>query len=289
MIEFVQLLLGGLVIGSIYGLIAIGFTAIFNATGIVNFAQGDFAALGALSAAAAYRAGLPLLWAALLAVLLVAVIAMAIERLALRRTRQDVARGMVVTIGIGVVLQGTMALFWGTDAYPLPSFSGEAPLEFGGATIPTQALWVLGTAAALMLLLTWFLRRTYIGKLFRACSINPLAATLVGVRIRTVSTLSFGISGALGALAGIVVAPITLAQFDGGLMLGLKGFVACIIGGFGNPLGAAIGGLLLGTIEALTAGYLSSGYKNAIAFCVMLVFLLLRPGGILGEMESAKR
>jgi branched-chain amino acid transport system permease protein len=148
-------------------------------------------------------------------------------------------------------------------------------------------LWVIGTAAALVGSLYFFFQHTYLGKMFRACAMNPFAARLVGVRVATMSAISFMLSGTLGAVAGIIIAPIALTQYDSGLQLGIKGFVACIIGGLGNPIGAALGGLLLGILEAFAAGYVSSGYKNAIAFVLLLLFLFFRPGGLLGEMERA--
>jgi branched-chain amino acid transport system permease protein len=283
-----QFLLGGLVVGSIYGLIGVGFTCIFNVTGIVNFAQGDFAMIGAMSAIALIDGGVPMPVALLLAIVLTCLVAAVIERTAIRPVRGDVMRGIVVTIGIGVVLQGIAAILWGTDAQPMPAFSGEKPLRIFGATIVPQSLWVIGTAAALMIVLDLFFRRTYLGQMFRACAMNPFAAQIVGMRTDTMSLIGFIMSGALGAIAGIIVAPIALTQYDSGLSLGIKGFVACIVGGFGNPIGAAVGGLMLGVIEAFAAGYVSSGYKNAIAFVLLLAFLLFRPGGLLGEFEKAR-
>jgi branched-chain amino acid transport system permease protein len=283
-----QFLLGGLVVGSIYGLIGVGFTCIFNVTGIVNFAQGDFAMIGAMSAIALIAGGVPMPVALLLAIVLTCLVAAVIERTAIRPVRGDVMRGIVVTIGIGVVLQGIAAILWGTDAQPMPAFSGEKPLRIFGATIVPQSLWVIGTAAALMIVLDLFFRRTYLGQMFRACAMNPFAAQIVGMRTDTMSLIGFIMSGALGAIAGIIVAPIALTQYDSGLSLGIKGFVACIVGGFGNPIGAAMGGLMLGVIEAFAAGYVSSGYKNAIAFVLLLAFLLFRPGGLLGEFEKAR-
>lgn len=283
-----QFLLGGLVVGSIYGLIGVGFTCIFNVTGIVNFAQGDFAMIGAMSAIALIAGGVPMPVALLLAIVLTCLVAAVIERTAIRPVRGDVMRGIVVTIGIGVVLQGIAAILWGTDAQPMPAFSGEKPLRIFGATIVPQSLWVIGTAAALMIVLDLFFRRTYLGQMFRACAMNPFAAQIVGMRTDTMSLIGFIMSGALGAIAGIIVAPIALTQYDSGLSLGIKGFVACIVGGFGNPIGAAVGGLMLGVIEAFAAGYVSSGYKNAIAFVLLLAFLLFRPGGLLGEFEKAR-
>jgi branched-chain amino acid transport system permease protein len=283
-----QFLLGGLVVGSIYGLIGVGFTCIFNVTGIVNFAQGDFAMIGAMSAIALITAGLPMPVALMLAIVLTCLVAALIERTAIRPVRGDVIRGIIVTIGIGVILQGFAVVVWGTDAQPMQAFSGEKPLRIFGATVVPQSLWVIGTAVILMIALDLFFRRTYLGQMFRACAMNPFAAQLVGMRTGTMSLVGFIMSGALGAIAGIIVAPIALTQYDSGLSLGIKGFVACIVGGFGGPIGAAVGGLVLGVLEAFAAGYVSSGYKNAIAFVLLLAFLLFRPGGLLGEFERAR-
>jgi len=289
MVELAQYLASGVVVGSIYGLIAVGFTAVYNATGIVNFAQGDFSMLGALLAIGLLAAGVPLLPAIVLAVLAVGFAASTIERVAIRPVGSDVLRGIIITIGVGASLQGIAVLLWGTDAYPLRAFSGERPIGFGGVTIPPQALWVVGTAALLMLGLYLFLTRTYFGKAFRACALNPFAASLMGIPTERMRLASFFLSGLIGAVAGIIIAPIALMQYDSGIFLGIKGFVACIIGGFGNPIGAVVGGLLLGLLESLATGYLSSGYKNAIAFIVLLLFLFVRPGGLFGELEDVKR
>lgn len=288
MSDALQFLIGGLVVGSIYGLIGVGFTCIYNVTGIVNFAQGDFAMIGAMTAIALIGAGLSMPVALLLAVLATCVIAAAIERITIRPVQGDVVRGIIVTIGIGVVLQGIAAILWSTDAQPMPAFTGERPIRMLGTTLLPQALWVLGAAAVVMLLLEMLFRHTYIGRMFRACAMNPYAAQLMGISVSTMSLISFIMSGALGAVAGIVIAPIALTQYDSGLQLGIKGFVACIVGGFGGPVGAAAGGLLLGVLEAFAAGYVSSGYKNAIAFVMLLAFLLLRPGGLLGEFERSQ-
>lgn len=274
--------------GSIYGLIGVGFTCIFNVTGIVNFAQGDFAMIGGMSAIAFIAAGVPMPLAILLAVASTCCVAAIIERTAIAPVRGDVIRGIIVTIGIGVIIQGIAVIIWGTDAQPMDSFSGDRPIRLLGAAILPQSLWVVGTAAVMMIVLETFFRRTYLGQMFRACAINPFAAQLVGIRTDTMSLVSFIMSGALGAIAGIIVAPIALTQYDSGLTLGIKGFVACIVGGFGGPIGAALGGLVLGLLEAFAAGYVSSGYKNAIAFMLLLIFLLFRPGGLLGEFEKTR-
>ncbi|GLR96452.1 MULTISPECIES: branched-chain amino acid ABC transporter permease [Bradyrhizobium] len=288
MSDALQFLISGLVVGSIYGLIGVGFTCIYNVTGIVNFAQGDFAMVGAMSAIALNAAGAPLWLAILLAILITSAVAVLIERTAIQPVRGDVMRGIIVTIGVGVVLQGLAAIVWGTDAQPMPAFSGEKLIHLLGATVMPQSLWVIGVGILAMGGLDLLFRRTYLGQMFRACAMNPFAARLVGMKVETMSLVGFVMSGALGAIAGIVVAPIALTQYDSGLQLGIKGFVACIVGGFGGPVGAAVGGLVLGVLEAFSAGYVSSGYKNAIAFALLLGFLLFRPGGLLGDYDRVR-
>ncbi|WP_156456789.1 branched-chain amino acid ABC transporter permease [Bradyrhizobium sp. CCH5-F6] len=288
MSDALQFLISGLVVGSIYGLIGVGFTCIYNVTGIVNFAQGDFAMVGAMSAIALNVAGVPLWLAIVLAIVITSVVAVLIERTAIQPVRGDVMRGIIVTIGVGVVLQGMAAIVWGTDAQPMPAFSGEKLIHLLGATVMPQSLWVIGVGIVAMGGLDLLFRRTYLGQMFRACAMNPFAARLVGMKVETMSLVGFVMSGALGAIAGIVVAPIALTQYDSGLQLGIKGFVACIVGGFGGPVGAAVGGLVLGVLEAFSAGYVSSGYKNAIAFALLLGFLLFRPGGLLGDYDRVR-
>ncbi|HUT49769.1 MAG TPA: branched-chain amino acid ABC transporter permease [Alphaproteobacteria bacterium] len=288
MTDALQFLFAGLVIGSIYGLAGIGFTAVYNVTGVVNFAQGDFAMLGAMLAIAMMAVGTPMIVAIVLAIIVVALLGGVIERLAIRPASQTVIRGIIITIGLGVLLQGVAVVLWDSNPKSLPAFSGETPINVLGATLPPQSIWVVGTAVVLMVALHFFFQRSYLGKAFRACAVNPFAARLVGVRVPTMASISFMLSGALGAVAGIIVTPIALMQYDSGIGIGIKGFIACIIGGFGHPIGAAIGGLMLGVIEAFSAGYLSSGYKDAIAFILLLGFLFARPEGIMGEMEKAQ-
>jgi branched-chain amino acid transport system permease protein len=289
MIEFFQYTASGLVVGCIYGLIAIGYTAVYNVTGIVNFAQGDASMLGALSAVGLLGLHVPLPLAILLAVLLVGVLGIVMERVAIRPAGSNVMRGIIITIGVGVAFQGAALIIWGTDAQPLPAFSGEQPISIGGVSVQPQAFWIVGSAALLMLALYVFYTRTYLGKAYRACAMNAQASGLMGIPTNTMRGIGFLLSGLTGAIAGVIIAPIALMQYDSGIFLGIKGFVACIIGGFGNPIGAALGGLVLGLLESYSTGYLSSGFKNAIAFVMLLVFLFPRPGGLLGELGTVKR
>lgn len=287
--QALQLLIGGLVVGSIYGLIGIAFTGVYTVTGVVNFAQGDLAMIGAMIGAAAVSLGLAEPIAILIGILSGAILGIALFRFGIQPLKGNLVGAVIVTIGFGIALQGMAVAIWGTDAQTLPAFSGETPIRIGGATLPPQALWVLATAIILMAILTVFFQYTYAGRAFRASSVNPLASQLCGIESRKMGMIAFILSGTLGATAGLVIAPITFTSSDIGIPLAIKGFTACIIGGLGSAVGAMIGGLLLGLIEAFSAGYLSSGYKNAIAFVVLLLFLAFRPGGILGELESTGR
>jgi len=289
MAELVQYLISGLVVGSIYGIVGIGYTGVYNVTRIVNFAQGDFAMVGAMIAIASVELGLRLPVAIMLAIVATCAVGLTVERLAIRPARADEVRGIIITLGVGVTLQGLAVQVWGTDPRVLPPFTGERPINILGASMPPQAIWVLATAGAFVAVLHFFWSRTYLGKAFRACAVNPYAARLVGIDVRSMSALSFALSGLLGAAAGLIVAPIVLTQYDSGVSLGIKGFVACIVGGLGHPIGAVLGGLMIGLLEAFAAGLLSSGYKNAIAFVLLLGFLFLRPGGLLGELERVDR
>jgi branched-chain amino acid transport system permease protein len=195
---------------------------------------------------------------------------------------------IMITIGGSIVLKGGALLLLGKDTVGLPSFSGDAPLRLGTATIPRQGLWVLGIAAGVMTAIEVFFRRTLLGKAFRAAASNPYAATLMGVEVRRIVLVSFALSAALGAIAGAIVAPITTTAFDRGTMLGLKGFCAAVVGGLGSGPGVIAGGLLLGVLESLGAGLLSSGYKDAIAFGLLIVTLLVRPRGLFGPPDTTK-
>jgi branched-chain amino acid transport system permease protein len=190
---------------------------------------------------------------------------------------------IIITIGASILLRGLALLIWGKNFHAMPHFSGETPLHLGSATLLPQSLWVMGGAAVLVLGVRYFFGRTTAGKALLACSCNRTAAHLMGINVRRMLLLAYGMSAMLGAVAGILVAPITFTSYDAGVMLGLKGFSAAILGGMGNPMGAVAGGLLLGVLESLGAGFVSSGYKDAIAFLVILLVLFLKPSGLFGR------
>jgi branched-chain amino acid transport system permease protein len=216
-------------------------------------------------------------------------VGLALEKFAVEPARgASVVTLIIITIGASILLRGLATLVWDKKLHTLQPFSGEQPIQFAGATLLPQSLWVLGVTFGIVLLLGWFFGRTLIGKAMLATSHNPLAAQLCGVNVRFVLLLSFGLSAALGAIAGILIAPITLTAWDVGVMLGLKGFAAAILGGLGSGAGAVVGGLALGIVESLGAGYVSSAYKDAIAFVIILAVLFFMPSGLLGK-KSAER
>lgn len=281
-----QYLISGLTNGAIYALIALGFGIIYNSTTIINFAQGEMVMLGALCAISLYHVYPSLPVAFLGGVVLVTLVGLLLERLALRPVRdQSPIVLIIITVGAAVFFRGLAMMIWGKEAYSLPPFTGKEPLHFFSATIMPQNLWVLGLGAFFVLLLEAFFRFTLVGKAMRACAYNRQAARLVGIPVSRMVQLSFGVAAGLGAAGGILVAPLTLGIYDMGAMLGLKGFSAAILGGLGSILGGVLGGLLIGVAEALASGLISSGYRDAVAFLILLLVLFLRPQGLLGGRE----
>ena len=284
MAEFLQFVVSGLTVGAVYGLVALGFTIIYNASDVVNFAQGEFVMLGGMVTVFVGAAGVPLPLAALVAVATAVATGLLLHRLAIEPARGASAVTLIiVTIGASILIRGVAQLLFDKQAHKLPPFSGDKPIDIHGAALLPQSLWVLGLAAAIVLALWAFFARSVVGKAVLATAANRLAAQLVGIDTRRIMALSFGLSALVGALAGIVITPITLTSYDVGILLALKGFAAAMLGGMGHPFGAVAGGLLLGLLEAFGAGYVSSAYKDAVAFVVILLVLLWAPQGLFGR------
>lgn len=283
MSAFLQFLFSGVTVGATYALAALGFSIIYNASGVINFAQGEFIMLGGMAAAALVQLGLPLPIAIAIAVPAVAVAGLLVEKFAIEPAKNaEVVTLIIITIGASLFIRGLVQIGLGKGSHALPSFSGDTPLAIGGATLLPQSVWALGVTLLIVAALAWFFTRTLVGKAMLATSHNKLAAQLVGINTKTMLLLSFGLSASLGALGGILVAPITGTAYDVGIMLGLKGFVAATLGGLGSGAGAIAGGLLLGILEAMTAGYVSSAYKDAMPFVLILFVLFFMPRGLFG-------
>ncbi len=288
--ELLQFIVAGLKNGSIYALVALGFTIVFASTGIINFAQGEFFMLGGmLSVLALDSIGFPLPAAVLFGVLATTAVGVVFELLAIRPKEDgDTLSLIIITVGGSILLQSLARHGMGPDELPLPPFSEGASISIAGAAIERQTLWIWGITFATVLALTFLYRKTAFGRGMRACAIDREGARLVGVDARLMVTASFGLAAMLGALAGAATAPLTQTVFNGGTTIGIKGFAAAILGGLGSPVAAVAGGLLLGLIESLSVAFLSSTYKDAIALLVLLLVLFIRPQGLFGKKTKEK-
>jgi branched-chain amino acid transport system permease protein len=283
--DLTQFIFAGLTAGAIYALVALGFGVVHNTMGIVNFTQVDFVSLGGmLLYSALFAAGLPMPLALLAAIVGVTALGMLVEVLGVRPARTESHLVLIfLTIGLSIALRGVMKLIWGKNRMAVPPLTGEMPVTVLGATILPQTLWIIALTGAAILLLVLFFRRTNLGLAMRAVAANEAAARVVGLKVKLVKAASFALAGALGGLAGCLVTPITTLAYDVGVLLGLKGFAAAILGGFGSFPGAILGGIILGLLESLGAGYISSAYKDVFAFVVLLLVLFIRPKGLLGQ------
>ncbi|HEX3048018.1 MAG TPA: branched-chain amino acid ABC transporter permease [Bacillota bacterium] len=279
-----QFLFSGITQGSVYALIGLGFMVIYNSSEIINFAQGEFVMLGGMLAVTFHTAGLPLPLAILLSVLAVTFFGVAFQHLAVRPLQKATTFSVIImTIGASIFIRGLALLIWGTDTYSLPFFITGDPIIIGGAAIIPHYLLVFGASIVLMLILNLFFKKTLVGQAMRASAVNRQGASLCGIKPEWMVKISFGLSAGLAAISGIIIAPTNLTGWDVGIKLGLKGFVVAIIGGLNSFVGTICGGFLLGIIEALGAGFISSQYKDAITFGLLIIILFLRPNGIFGR------
>jgi branched-chain amino acid transport system permease protein len=282
--EFLQFLISGLTVGFIYGAVALGFTVIYNASHVVNFAQGEFVMLGGMFTVSGIAFGLPYPVAAALAIGATALVSVLLYDFAIRPARNaPVFALIIITIGASILIRGLAQVNFGTSFHSLPPLAGDTPIKFAGAVVQPQSIIVVVGTLAMVGLLLLLMRRTMIGKALIAASTDLVAAQLVGINVRMVVRLSFAISAVLAATAGILITPIALTSYDIGVLLALKGFAAVMLGGIGSPVGALIGGILVGLGEAMTAGYISSDYKDAAAFVIILLVLFAFPNGLFGR------
>jgi branched-chain amino acid transport system permease protein len=291
-----QFVIAGLKNGSIYALVALGFTIVYASTNVINFAQGEFYMLGGMLGVFGFRAlGLPLPLAVPAAVLATAGIGVLVEVLFVRpRKDADPMPIIIITVGVSALLSSMARHIFGSDELPLPVFTDGPSLAFGGAAIERQTLWIWGLTLLTVIALTFLYNRTRLGLAMRACMENRDAARLMGIDTARIVMVSFGLAALLGALAGVAVAPLTQTRFDIGTGVALKGFAAAVLGGLGNPLAAVAGGLVLGLTESLSIAGLSSvvqgssTYKDAIAIGVLLLVLFLRPQGLFRRSTRVK-
>ncbi len=288
--EFVtiaQTVFSSLANGALYAFIGLGFGLVNRSAGIINFAQGDLAMLGAILTGVLARAGVPVGLAALIATLACAAIGGGFYQLALRPARRaTIAQSVLITIGFAILIRGAVTTIWSAEPIPVPAFTGDKPLDLMGVSMLPQELWLIATLAFVSIATSGFFQRTVMGLALRAGASNPLGAAFVGIDHRRMGFYAFVAAGLLGGLGGAVWAPISLAQVDIGLGLGLKGFTAAALGGFATPYGPLVGGILLGLAEGFGNGFISSAYQDAITFSLLLLVLILRPQGLLGARPT---
>ena len=284
-----QAIASGIAIGCVYGLIGIGFCVIYNASGIVNFAQGAFVMLGGMIAYVGLsRYGLPLPIAALVSIALVSAIGVLMERLVVRPlwNRHSTMFVMILaTLAAQIVIERLTQMTAGDQPRTLPMFTDFPPVRVLGIALSYQFFWIVGCSILVIVGLSWFFASTKTGKAMRACSINAEAASLQGIPVSRMLALSFALSAGLGAFAGVLVTPTQYTAFNVGVPFAISGFIAAIVGGFGRPAGALIGGVLLGVGQSLAVVVLGAAFKNVAALSILLLFLFVRPTGVLGAAK----
>ena len=284
---FFQYLIAGLTYGTIYAIVAIGFNIIYNTTGIINFAQGEFVMLGGMIAVSMNKF-MPLPSAILAAVLLTMLVGALIEIMFIRwLVKPSVLRMIIITIGLSIIIREVALQIWGESVRALPYFTGTAvsSMAIGGVFISPQVLWVIGISSVMVVALNLFFSFTLLGRQMRACSANRDAARLCGISARNMVTLSFVLSAGIGALAGCVVSPITYVQYDTGTGLAIKGFTVAILGGLGNSMAAVAAGMVLGILESFSIWVMPTAYKDVISIAILLLILFIRPSGLFGSKE----
>ncbi len=286
---FIQYIFAGITYGAIYAIVAIGFNIIYNTTGIINFAQGEFVMLGGMISIS-LLSYMSLHLAIALAVLLTMIIGALIEMVFIRWLKgPSVLRMIIITIGISILIREVALHIWGESVRSLPYFIGDeiSSVAIMGARISPQVFCVLVTCTIMVILLGIFFKTTSVGREMRACAANRTAAILCGIDTKNMVTLSFILSAAMGALAGCVMSPITYSQYNIGTGLAIKGFTVAILGGLGSSGGAIVAGLLLGVIEAFSVSVLPLAFQEAISIGILLLILFLRPHGLFGSKDAA--
>lgn len=291
---FVQIVFSGLTTGSIYALVGLGFTVIYMASRVLNIAQGEFLMIGGLTFYSFLTLfSFPMAGAFLASVAVVILISFLFNRIVIDpfvsvdvSREVPIMRFLLITIAVSYILQGGGFILWGSEPYSVPHFSGDTPLRFLGASILPQALWIMGVTLILLLLLLLFFKFSLLGKAMRACSENRATASLLGVNVRLIVLLAFVLSGCIGAIAGMLITPITTMVYYGGVMLMIKGVIGAKLGGLGTVSGPVVGGLVVGLLEAMMSivplGTHGGLMREICALIILLGILAVKPTGLLG-------
>jgi len=286
--EVFSFLISGIVVGFIYTLVGLGFTVIYNSSSIINFSQGEFVMAGGMSTVFLLKAGLPLGIAFILAIIITSLIGIVLYKLISFSKDGSQISLIILTLGFAIFLRGLAEVVFDKELHTMPSFVGDGAIDIANTILTYQAILIIITSIIIVISLYLFFKKTKTGQAMVATSLNKDAAKLMGININKILMLNFAISAVIASIGGILLTPITSTNYEVGIMLGLKGFSAAIIGGLGNPFGAVAGGLLLGILESLVAGYISSEYKDAVAFIILLGILFFMPGGIFGNTKAQR-
>ena len=288
MTEVFGFLLSGVVVGFIYTLVGLGFTVIYYSSGIINFSQGEFVMAGGMSSVFLLYAGLPLGISFLLAIMITSLIGIMLYKLINLSKDSSQISLIILTLGFAIFLRGLAQVIFDKQLHTMPSIVGDGSFEIFNTILTYQAILIIVVASLIVISLYLFFKKTKTGQAMVAASNNIDAAKLMGININKILMLNFTISAVIASIGGILLTPITSTNYEVGIMLGLKGFCAAIIGGLSSPFGAVAGGLLLGILESMVAGYISSEYKDAVAFVVLLAILFFMPGGIFGNTKAQR-
>ena len=289
MIRAAQAIATGIGVGAVYSMTGLAFVLVHNVTGVVNLAIGEFLMLGAMTAASLEAGGAPLPVAFLLSIGVASGVAVASDVGALRWARSaPIDTQILVTVGLSIGIQGVALLVWDAQPRALSAFSHGPAIQVLGVAVNRQYLWVVAYVAVVMAGLQWLLTRTRTGRAMRASENNPGAARLAGVNPGTMSIVALVLAGAIAGGAGVVFAPIGAAQYDIGLTLAVKGFTGATIGGLHSPVGAVLGGVIVGVTEQFAVTYIDSLGSTAITFGMLFLVLLVRPQGILTQGKAVR-
>jgi len=284
-----QQLVNGLTMGSIYALLAIGVTMIYKAIGMLNVAHGDTIMVSAFIALTLYRMGVPLIVAIVLTVILAAVLGLCLERFIYRKLEfGSFVNLLIATLGVSFTMRNASIVIWGAEPQLFPQIFSQIPIKISGLLILPQSIGIVLISIVLVILLQVFFYKTKTGKSMRAAASDSEAASMLGINVNKTRFITFGISAAFAAVAGVLLAPMFYATPDMGVMVGLKAFSAAILGSFGSVTGALYGGLILGVIESVTAGYISTAYRDVISFSVLFLILYFKPTGLFKKRAEQK-
>ena len=281
---FFQVLVGALVIGSVYGLLALGFSLIYSASGLMNFAQGELLMLGAFLGLTFYRhMELPFITALLFTMIIMFCFGMLIEKFIIRKLLTagvNLIFILLATIALAIILQNFAMIVWGSPVFQFPPIFGDFRVQLGTFMVPPEAIMAIAVGIIVMVVFHFFMTKTRLGTSMRAAAQDPLAARTLAINVSFTTGLTWGIAAMLAGIGGILIGAIYGVHNHMGTMIGLKGFAGAVIGGYGNMYGAIVGSLLLGILETFTAAYISSLYRDFVSFFVLILFLILKPRGL---------